>query len=423
MGRVTRLFYDQYQRPERTQRPDGTSVGRSYNAQGEVAWHYNGAGARTHYFYDPMHRIAEIRHPGDPNAERFQYDNKGRLSAWVRASGTVSYIYDRLDRIDQIRFNGQTQIDYNYDILGRLEQMSDTIGVTRYQYSPGSDLLRVTDSFNRSIDYQYDLANQLLRRTDPQGLAMTFAYNERGQVRSASHDGLTSNYEYNALGAPTRVTWQNGLTEAYQYSSQGEAMERSVSFFLGATGRQAIKVDGQWHIYLRDTHGSMTGLVDLAGNRVATYENTDYGEVLVDEGSVYNPYRWNGEPLDSESGLTYMRNRYYHPSTGRFIQRDPIGYAGGLNLYSFAAGDPINLADPDGLIPQAIVDEVRGTSPNQGASSEAILGTAAAMIPGVDEATTAYNISKNGLQWYHGAAFCPSPGGTGKSAQSSGQIQ
>jgi len=147
--------------------------------------------------------------------------------------------------------------------------------------------------------------------------------------------------------------------------------------------------------------------VDLAGNRVATYENTDYGEVLVDEGSVYNPYRWNGEPLDSESGLTYMRNRYYHPSTGRFIQRDPIGYAGGLNLYSFAAGDPINLADPDGLIPQAIVDEVRGTSPNQGASSEAILGTAAAMIPGVDEATTAYDISENGLQWYHGAAVLP----------------
>ena len=135
LGRVTRLFYDQYQRPERTQRPDGTLVGRSYNAQGEVASHYNGAGARTFYFYDPMHRITEIRHPGDPNAERFQYDTKGRLSAWVRASGTVNYIYDRLDRIDQIRFNGQTQIDYNYDILGRLEQMSDTIGVTRYQYS------------------------------------------------------------------------------------------------------------------------------------------------------------------------------------------------------------------------------------------------------------------------------------------------
>jgi uncharacterized protein RhaS with RHS repeats len=44
-----------------------------------------------------------------------------------------------------------------------------------------------------------------------------------------------------------------------------------------------------------------------------------------------------------------MRNRYYQASTGRFIQRDPIGYAGGLNLYSFADSDPINFSDPDGL--------------------------------------------------------------------------
>lgn len=51
--------------------------------------------------------------------------------------------------------------------------------------------------------------------------------------------------------------------------------------------------------------------MDLNANRVATYENGNYGEVLVGQGSVYNPYRWNGEPLDAESGLTYMPNRYY----------------------------------------------------------------------------------------------------------------
>jgi uncharacterized protein RhaS with RHS repeats len=46
-----------------------------------------------------------------------------------------------------------------------------------------------------------------------------------------------------------------------------------------------------------------------------------------------------------------MRNRYYQASTGRFIQRDPIGYAGGLNLYSYCAGDPVNFSDPSGLEP------------------------------------------------------------------------
>jgi hypothetical protein len=45
----------------------------------------------------------------------------------------------------------------------------------------------------------------------------------------------------------------------------------------------------------------------------------------------------------------YMRNRYYDPATGRFTQQDPIGLAGGLNLYGFANGDPVNFSDPFGL--------------------------------------------------------------------------
>ena len=49
------------------------------------------------------------------------------------------------------------------------------------------------------------------------------------------------------------------------------------------------------------------------------------------------------------SGLMYRRNRYYDPATGQFTQSDPIGSAGGLNTYGFAAGDPISFTDPFGL--------------------------------------------------------------------------
>jgi RHS repeat-associated protein len=54
---------------------------------------------------------------------------------------------------------------------------------------------------------------------------------------------------------------------------------------------------------------------------------------------------------DGGSGLRYMRNRYLDPATGRFTQEDPIGLAGGLNLYGFANGDPVNFSDPFGLNP------------------------------------------------------------------------
>ncbi len=61
---------------------------------------------------------------------------------------------------------------------------------------------------------------------------------------------------------------------------------------------------------------------------------------------------WHGSLLENaqdKSGLQFKRNRYYDPQTGRFTQEDPIGLAGGLNLYGFADGDPVNFSDPFGL--------------------------------------------------------------------------
>jgi len=66
---------------------------------------------------------------------------------------------------------------------------------------------------------------------------------------------------------------------------------------------------------------------------------------------------WFGERLANmrdASGQIYMRNRYYDPGTGRFTQEDPLGLAGGLNVYGFAAGDPVNYSDPFGLCPECI---------------------------------------------------------------------
>ena len=61
---------------------------------------------------------------------------------------------------------------------------------------------------------------------------------------------------------------------------------------------------------------------------------------------------WHGSLLESKrdgSGLLFRRHRYVDPASGRFTQEDPIGLAGGLNLYGFAAGDPVNYSDPFGL--------------------------------------------------------------------------
>ena len=65
---------------------------------------------------------------------------------------------------------------------------------------------------------------------------------------------------------------------------------------------------------------------------------------------------WGGlvDGMRDASGQQYMRNRYYDPATGQFTQPDPIGIAGGLNSYGFAAGDPVTYSDPYGLAPDTI---------------------------------------------------------------------
>lgn len=63
--------------------------------------------------------------------------------------------------------------------------------------------------------------------------------------------------------------------------------------------------------------------------------------------------------MQDTSGLLYKRNRYYNPQAGQFTQPDPIGIAGGLNTYGFAAGDPGSYGDPYGLRIEFIGEEAR----------------------------------------------------------------
>ena len=70
--------------------------------------------------------------------------------------------------------------------------------------------------------------------------------------------------------------------------------------------------------------------------------------------------RFPGQYYDAETGLHYNRNRYYDPTTGRYISADPIGQLGGINLYRYAANNPLPFIDPDGLS-EIVFDRSDGT--------------------------------------------------------------
>jgi len=107
----------------------------------------------------------------------------------------------------------------------------------------------------------------------------------------------------------------------------------------------------------RDDLGSLTSITDDSGVVVERYEYGDYGLVtIMDENgvvrlsSMYNAFHlYTGRPLIPGTGLYDYRYRVMDPVTGRFAQRDPLGYIDSMNMYSYAIGSPYTFIDPYGL--------------------------------------------------------------------------
>ena len=101
-----------------------------------------------------------------------------------------------------------------------------------------------------------------------------------------------------------------------------------------------------------DHINSTLSLTGATGAVTDTFDYQAYGNILGHTGASTTPHRYAGEESDPESGLTYLRARYYDPATGGFLSRDPspgdITDPLSLHPYLYAAGNPVNRTDPSG---------------------------------------------------------------------------
>jgi len=107
---------------------------------------------------------------------------------------------------------------------------------------------------------------------------------------------------------------------------------------------------GESAYYFHNDHlGTPQVLTDENGNVAWKAVCMPFGGAQILVESVENPFRFPGQYYDQETGLHYNYFRYYNPTSGRYITPDPIGLAGGINLFTYVANNPVNNIDPRGL--------------------------------------------------------------------------
>jgi RHS repeat-associated protein len=103
--------------------------------------------------------------------------------------------------------------------------------------------------------------------------------------------------------------------------------------------------------YHADGGGNVTAIINQSQNLVAQYAYDPFGRLLMARGALAegNPYRFSSKEYHANAGLYYYGFRFYDPANQRWISRDPLGEAGGINLYQFVGNSPLNRVDPLGL--------------------------------------------------------------------------
>jgi RHS repeat-associated protein len=110
--------------------------------------------------------------------------------------------------------------------------------------------------------------------------------------------------------------------------------------------------NGYEYRIISDHLGSVRMVVDNNSGAILQQLDYDpYGWVIVDTNPGFQPFGYAGGLYDRDTGLVRFGRRDYDPVVGRWTSKDPIGFAGGLNLYGYVVQDPVNLVDPEGEMP------------------------------------------------------------------------
>ena len=178
-------------------------------------------------------------------------------------------------------------------------------------------------------------------------------------------------YAYDGFGRRVKKS-VNGVVMFYVYDNEDIRFETDgvgaiIAEYTHGPGIDeplAMRRSGSNYYYHSNGLGSITALTNSTKAVVQSYVYDSFGQIISQTGSITNPYTFTGREYDPETGLYYYRARYDDARVGRFISEDPIGLAGGINLYSYVHSNPVNFVDPWGLLTSEewnrLLNEIKG---------------------------------------------------------------
>ena len=276
------------------------------------------------YNADDMVKSLTVTSPS-AQVTSFGYDAANRLTSGLIGTGSpqYAYVYDHASNLTSITPDGATQsFTYTstnaitsgaYDSNGSLI----SLGGNSYKWDGENRVVRfASGSNNTGSSFSYDGLGRLVRVVDTHGSSIVadHSYLWCGPNRCLAHDNT-----------------QAGSPVSTQYFEQG--------MILGATP----------YYYIKDKLGSVMDLVSNTGSLAAQYVYDPYGNQSIFSGTITSDIGYAGYFYHAASKLDFALFRAYDPSHARWLNRDPIGERGGLNLYAYADESPVSKTDPSGL--------------------------------------------------------------------------
>jgi RHS repeat-associated protein len=290
---------------------------------------------------------------GTAGNHTYNYDNRNRVTSDALTKGTTTstgtWNYKANAQINQSTYKPTAPTvplttTHTYDAAAQYKTLieKNSSGTTTrslsFTYSTTGNRTQQTNVLaNQTTTYTYNQADRLTGYSPPvPQVPYTYTYDGEGLRMGKTASGVTQQYRWDVGVQAGRLPLllQDG-DASYIYGPGGLLLWQ-----IKNTGNAVYR-------YQTDQLGSVRALTSSAGQVVNRYDYDAYGKLLTSSGTVVNPFRYAGQYTDTESGLIYLRARYYDPGTQQFLSRDPQEGASG-QPYAYAAGSPLNATDASG---------------------------------------------------------------------------